>query len=75
MHQYFDSDGDKTIVGYRDGDDFIQIHYRDGRVLEVRTPPFGMERVISLRQIARLGAGLAQVLQQSGDEQRARRIE
>jgi hypothetical protein len=75
MHQYFDSEGDQTIVGYHDGDDFIQIHYRDGRVLEVRTPPCGMERVISLRQIARLGAGLAQPLQQAGDDERARRLE
>lgn len=74
MQPYTDRDGDKTIIGYEDGDDFIRIHYQDGAVLEFRAPTIELAHVINLRQLARLGDGLPRYLGRFVNVRLARRI-
>lgn len=74
MQPYTDRDGDQTIIGYEDGDDFIRIHYQDGTVLEFLAREVSLAHVINLRQLARLGDGLPHYLRRFVNLRLARRI-
>lgn len=74
MLPYQDRDGDKSIIGYEDGLDFIRIHYADGAVLEFNTAEVSAAHVINLRQLARLQDGLQHYLTRFVNVRLARRI-
>lgn len=74
MLPYKDRDGDQSIVGYEDGDDYIRIFYADGAVFEFHAAEVSLAHVINLRQLARLGDGLPHYLARFVPIRLARRI-
>lgn len=62
IQPYQDRDGDPSVIGYEDGDDYIRIHYQDGAILEFNAREVSLAHVINLRQLARLQDGLPHYL-------------
>lgn len=75
MHRYQDRNGDPSIIGYEDGEDFIRIHYQDGSVLEFLAREVSLDHVINLRQLARLQDRLPHYLRRFVNQRLARRIQ